>query len=230
MANKIFTSFPKTEYFSLKKTVLSGNPIRKELLEGSKEEAKALFKVNSSRPVILILGGSQGARRINDKILEVLPDLTNNFEIIHQCGEKNYATIKQEFKVMVSPDQEAHYRLFPFLKEPELKQAYALADIIISRAGSGSIFEIAACGKPSILIPLPEAAQNHQVKNAYAYAQTEAAIIIEESNFTSRFFLEKLKLLSASPGELQKMSEAAKKFSKPGAAKMIASYLAEYLK
>ncbi|MDD5144826.1 MAG: UDP-N-acetylglucosamine--N-acetylmuramyl-(pentapeptide) pyrophosphoryl-undecaprenol N-acetylglucosamine transferase [Candidatus Pacebacteria bacterium] len=228
--NNIFVSFPKTEYFPLKKIIPVGNPVRKELLGGSKNQAKETFKTFSEKPVIFILGGSQGAQRINDEILEILPELLNNFEIIHQCGENNFKNIKSESKVIINDEQAKSYHLFPFLKEPEMRQAYALADLIISRAGSGTIFEIAASGKPSILIPLPEAAQNHQVKNAYAYAEKGAAIVIEEANFTSRFFFEKLKYLFSQPSEFQKMAQAAKEFSKPEAGRIIANYIIDYLK
>lgn len=230
-ALEIFVSFPKTEYFSLKKMILVGNPIRREVLEDSKEEAKNFFELSSEKPVVLILGGSQGAQRINDKILEVLPEFLENFEIIHQCGEKNFTQVKAEAKVMINKKEELgkYYHLFPFLKEPELRQAYAASELIISRAGSSSIFEIAAARKPSILIPLPESAQNHQIKNAYAYQENGASIVIEETNFTSHFFLERLKYLFSNQTELQKMSEAAKEFSKPEAGRIIASYLVEFL-
>ena len=228
-ALEIFASFPKTECFSLKKLILVGNPIRRELLKGSKEEAKSLFKLNLNKPVILILGGSQGAQRINDEILEILPRLLENFEVIHQCGKNNYATIKAELKLIINKDLEPFYHLYPFLKESELRQAYAAADLIVSRAGSGSIFEIAAVGKPSILIPLSESAQNHQVKNAYTYQESGACLVMEENNFTSHFFLEKLKSLFTDPEALKKMSEEAKGFSRPEAGWIIANYLVAYL-
>ncbi len=231
-ALEIFVSFSGTEYFPLKKMILVGNPIRREVLEGSKTEGESFFKLSSAKPVVLILGGSQGAQRINDKILEILPNLLENFEVIHQCGEKNFEQVKAESKVMMgrgNEDLEKFYHLFPFLKEPELRHAYAAADIICSRAGSGSIFEIAAVGKPSILIPLPESAQNHQVKNAYAYQETGACQVLEEANFTPHFFLEKLKSLFSQPETLIEMTKATKDFSKPEAARIIANYLVDYL-
>lgn len=229
LAKEIFVSFPKTEYFPLKKMILIGNPIRRELLEGKKEEALAFFKINSGKPAILILGGSQGAQRINDKIMEIIHHLLEKFEIIHQCGENNLEEVKTSSKVMIEKGEGNSYHLFPFLKEPELKQAYAAADLIISRSGSGSIFEIAALGKPSILIPLPESAQNHQVKNAYAYAQTGAAIVIEESNFTSHFFLERIKSLFEDKAGLEKMRQKAIEFSKPDSAGLLANRILDYL-
>lgn len=228
-ALEIFVSFPKTEYFKPSKMILVGNPIRREILEGSKTNGQKLFNLSGVKPVILILGGSQGAQRINDKILEILPELLKNFEIIHQTGKKNFKEVKAESKAILPKELLPFYHPFPFLKEEELKQAYVASDLIVSRAGSGSIFEIAALKKPSILIPLPESAQNHQVKNAYAYAQKGAAIVLEEANFTPHFFLKKLKYLFSRPEELEKMQKAAEEFSKPLAAKIIAKYIVNYL-
>jgi UDP-N-acetylglucosamine--N-acetylmuramyl-(pentapeptide) pyrophosphoryl-undecaprenol N-acetylglucosamine transferase len=225
----VFVSFPKTEWLPPSKMILTGNPIRREILEGSKEKARKLFNLSNKKPVILILGGSQGAQRINDKILEVLADLLANFELIHQAGEKNFKEVRAEAKVMITKDLEEYYHPYPFLKERELKHAYQAADLIVSRAGSGSIFEIAAIGKPSILVPLPEAAQDHQVKNAYSYAENGACLVMEEANFTPRFFSEKLKYFFAHPEELEKMRKGAREFARPRAAKAIAEYLVNYL-
>jgi len=228
-ALEIFVSFPRTEHFKHLKTKLVGNPIRREILEGSKEKAKKLFKLSGEKPVILILGGSQGAQRINDKLLEILPELLKNFEIIHQTGWNNFKGVRAEARVVTPKNLEKYYHPCPFLEEEKLKHSYRAANLIISRAGSGSIFEIAAVEKPSILIPLPEAAQNHQVKNAYAYAEGGACLVMEEVNFTPRFFLEKLKYFFFRPEELEKMQKSAKKFAKPMAAKVVAEHILSFL-
>ncbi len=179
--------------------------------------------------MVLILGGSQGSQRINDALLAILPELLQNFEIIHQCGDKPFKSVLDESKIAVSPSMTKYYHLFPFLREEELRCAYTAADLIVSRAGSGSIFEIAASGKPSILIPLSESAQNHQVKNAYLYFDAGAGLVIEEKNLTPRFFLEQVKFLFARPEALEKMRQKAVDFSKPRAAKIIAEYIVNYL-
>jgi UDP-N-acetylglucosamine--N-acetylmuramyl-(pentapeptide) pyrophosphoryl-undecaprenol N-acetylglucosamine transferase len=226
-ASQIFVSFPHTSFFPAKKMAVVGNPIRKGVLIGSKEEAQRLLKLKGGRPVILFLGGSQGAQRINDMLLAILQEALKDFEIIHQAGEKNFTQVQEEAKTVVSKEFLPYYHAVSFLKEPELRHVYAATDFIVSRAGSGSIFEIAALGKPSMLIPLPEAAQNHQIQNAYKYANTGAAIVLEESNLAPHFFLEKLRYLLSSPQELAKMSEAALQFAKPEAATTIARYLIE---
>jgi UDP-N-acetylglucosamine--N-acetylmuramyl-(pentapeptide) pyrophosphoryl-undecaprenol N-acetylglucosamine transferase len=228
---EIFTAFPadKTTGIPAKKMISTGNPIRTKLLEADKEEAKKALKLVGEKPVILILGGSQGAQRINDKILEVLPEFLKDFEVIHQCGSQNFNEIKNEVKVILPEELQKYYHLYPFLDNKNLANSYASADAVVSRAGAGAIFEIAAFGLPSILIPLPESARKHQLKNAYCYAETGSCILIEETNFMPHFFLGKLKNLFSNPKKIQKMSYEAKRFSRPKAAQVIAEYIIEYL-
>lgn len=231
LALEVFVSFPseKTKYFPSKKMISLGNPIREEILMGDREKAKELFHLSGEKPVILVLGGSQGSQRINDVLLTILPEFLNYFELIHQTGQKNFKEIENEAKVVVKKELLKYYHPLPFLNEEELKHAYAVSDLICSRAGAGSIFEISAVGKPSILIPLPESAQNHQIENAYTYFQTGACLVIEEANLTPHFFLERIKYLFSKPQKLREMSESAKFFSRPQSAKIIAQYLIAYL-
>ncbi len=231
LALEIFTSFPRTNRFPLAKIIVSGNPVRKQMLNGSWQEAARLFELQGGKPLVFILGGSQGAQRVNDMLLAILPEAIKHFEIIHQTGERNIEQVKKEAGVMIgenNPDA-LYYHAVGFLKETELKHAYAAADFVVARGGSGTIFEIAAFGKPSIVIPLPESAQNHQLENAYAYAKSGAAVVLEESNIAPHFFLERLKYLSSSTEEREKMKEAAMRFAKPEAAKIIATYIIEFL-
>ena len=231
LAPKIFVAFPaaQTEYFPAKKMISIGNPIRRELLSGDKTKAKELFRLVGGKPLLLILGGSQGANKINNMILAILPEILSNFEIIHQVGAKNIKQVKAETRVVASKELETFYHPIGLLNEIELRDAFSVCDLIVSRAGAGSIFEIAAVNKPSILIPLSISAQNHQVKNAYTYAKDGAALVLEEPNLTPHFFLEKVKRLFAHPAELEKMSQKAKEFSKPDSAKIIAGYIMDYL-
>jgi UDP-N-acetylglucosamine--N-acetylmuramyl-(pentapeptide) pyrophosphoryl-undecaprenol N-acetylglucosamine transferase len=224
----IFVSFSKTEFFPARKMIVVGNPVRQEIMAGSKTEATAAFNLRGGRPLILIIGGSQGAQRINDKILDAMPTLLNDYELIHVTGPKNFDQIVKESKITVKPDQLAYYHPLGFADERTIANAYAAADLIISRAGAGSIFEIAAVKKPSVLIPLPEAAQNHQMKNAYAYAQNGAALVVEENNFTNHLFLEKIHDLFAAPETLAAMSEAAAQFARPAAGTAIAEHIVNY--
>jgi len=231
LALEIFTAFSikKTEYFPAKKMLSVGNPIREEILQGSEKEAKKIFNLSGEKPVIMILGGSQGAQRVNEQLLSILPEILSKFEIIHQTGKANFGQMKKEADFILSEDLKKYYHLTPFLNENELIHGYQAADLIISRAGSGAIFEIAAVGKPSILIPLPESAQNHQIKNAYTFAESGATIVIEETNFKPHFILERIKYLFSQPAILEEMGQRAKEFSRPQASRIVAEYLITYL-
>lgn len=228
-AKKVFISFPKTEYFDLGKAILAGNPVKKELAEGNNQSAKEIFNLTFEKPIILFLGGSQGAEAINEFVLVVLNDLLKEYEVIHVCGRKNYKKAQIEAQVVLDESLKAYYHLHPSLNEVELRHAYFASSFIISRAGAGGIFEIALCGKPSILIPLPGSAGNHQAKNAYQYSQTGAAIIIEQENLTPNFFVGKLNYLFSQPDKMEAMKGAALQFSKPLAAASIAREILEYL-
>jgi UDP-N-acetylglucosamine--N-acetylmuramyl-(pentapeptide) pyrophosphoryl-undecaprenol N-acetylglucosamine transferase len=225
-AKKILVSFPKTQYFSLKKMEYTGNPIRKEILKGNREEAISKFKLIGGRPILLILGGSQGAKPINDKIISFFPHLiSEKFEIIHQVGERNYEDYKKELEANYPETSMRYYHLVDFLRENDLADAMAVSDIIVNRSGSGSIFEIAAVGKPSILIPLPHSAQDHQLRNAYAFAENGAAVILEEENLSLNLFIKTLEHLFSYPNKLEIMSQQAKKFSKIEAAQRVAEII-----
>jgi len=230
-AKEIFVSFPVKEMksFPAKKMISTGNPIRPEIIQGSAEEAKQIFSLTGARPVILVIGGSQGAKKLNEIILQLMPDIFSDVEIIHQTGSKNFNQVSAEANAVIPKNLKRFYHPYSFLSEVELRHAYKVADLIISRAGSGSIFEIAANAKPSILIPLPESAQNHQLKNAYSYADKKAGLVIEDSNLSPNFFLGRIKYLLANQTLLKEMGERAKDFSRINAAKVIAQYLLAYL-
>jgi len=218
LAKKIILSFEtEKNYFSKEKTIVLGNPIREELTQGSREEGKKLFELTSEKPVVLIMGGSQGARKINEIVLNGLPRLLEKCEIIHLCGQKNFEFLKQEKDKILRESESAKksfYHLYSFLKE-ELKHAYAVSDIIVSRAGAGSIFEIAAVGKASILIPLPNSASDHQSKNAQALAQIGGAIVLEEENLTINLFLSAIFELIDNPEKIETMGRKARSFYNP---------------
>lgn len=229
VALEVFVSFPRTKSFASAKTVVVGNPIRREILEGDRQEAQRIFQLQGGRPVLLLMGGSQGSQRLNDMLLNVLDEALKEFEIIHQTGEKNFDQAKKEAAAVVAKEQAPFYHPVAFMKETDLKHAYAASDLVVNRAGAGSIFEIAALGKPSILIPLAEAAQNHQIANAYEYLESGACIVMEEANLTPRFFLEKLRSLFSHRETLDAMAKKAKAFAKPEAARELASVIVEYL-
>lgn len=228
-AKKVFVSFPKTAYVDLATAILTGNPVKKELQEGSEDSAKELFNLRSGKPVVLFLGGSQGAQAINEFLLPALNDLMKDYEVIHACGKKHYENVMKEARIMPDQNLQAYYHAYGFLDEVHMKHAYKIASVVVSRAGSGSIFEIAACGKPSILIPLPSSAGDHQSKNAYEYAATGAAVVIEQENLTPNLFIGMINSIVLQPEKMALMQKAALNFAKPLAAKAIAREILEYL-
>ncbi len=218
-SKRIAVSFPEAaKFFPENKTALTGNPVRNELLGGTKEEAKKIYGISGAKPVLLILGGSQGAQALNDLIFEALPALLERCEIIHQCGPGNLEPIKQ----LLNDQIPAGYFIYPFLNEEELRQAYGAADLIISRAGAGSIAEIAVLGKPSVIVPLPNSAADHQNKNALSFALLGATLVIEQMNLTPRLFQSEIFSLLDNKELLKTMGENAKKFNPPDAAVKIA--------
>jgi UDP-N-acetylglucosamine--N-acetylmuramyl-(pentapeptide) pyrophosphoryl-undecaprenol N-acetylglucosamine transferase len=228
-AKKIFISFEKTEFFDPESTTLTGNPIRKELLEGDKKMAGELFNLTFEKPIFLFIGGSQGAQTLNDFVLDILGQLLKDYEVIHVTGQENFKQDEAEAEVVTGRELWKYYHPVGFLNEEKMKHAYKAADLIISRAGASAIFEIAAVGKPSILIPLPSAAGDHQSKNAYVYGDTGAAMIMEQDNLTPNFFMENVQLLFLNPEKLESMKQAALVFAKPLAAKAVAREILEFL-
>lgn len=228
-SEKVFVSFPisEMEYFPQKKMIESGNPVRKILAQGNREDGQKLFSLSGEKPVVLILGGSQGSERINEVILDILIDVLQDFEIIHQTGMAGFKRVKNESLAMIDESLRKYYHPYFFLDEKELALAYAASDCIVARSGAGTIFEIALLKKPSILIPLPESAQNHQVRNAYSYAKNGACLVLEEGNFTHHFFLEKLREILNEDKET--MQKGAEMFSKPFAAVIVARYVLDFL-
>lgn len=196
---------------------VTGNPVREDILRFvDPAEARRGFGLDVLKPTILILGGSQGATRINDFIYKNLDALIAKYQIIHGVGNENYLEYMHRFEKLPKGYFVAAYF------ENNLPEAYSAADLVISRAGATTIFELAALGKPVILVPLPESASDHQKENAYQYAKTGAAIVIEQENLLINLLESQLHQLLDSPEKLKFMSEAAKGFYKPEAAEMIA--------
>jgi len=221
------------EYFNAKKTHLVGNPVLDELLgEGESRPAEEIsrgaraakieFGFDPEKPVILFLGGSQGAERMNEFVLKNIRTLTEKFQVLHQTGRKNYESYQNEYLFVTKGDEtlKQRYRFMPYF-DKNLKNAYDAADVVVARAGAGTIFELAALGKPSILIPIPESANNHQVQNAYVYEKTGGTIVLEEENLHPALLLTTTEKILNDPARRQAMSEAAKKFYIPNAAQLI---------
>ncbi len=235
-AKIIATSFASTsEYFPNKETVMVGNPIRKYLLNGmeneTKEKNKKIFGFSSDLPLMLIIGGSQGAGRINEFVLDNLQAILKTTQVLHQTGSANYDEVVKEVNYIAEKlpeDLIKRYKAVDYFMN-DIRSAYIAADVVVSRAGASNIFEIAAFGKPSILIPLPPdvAASDHQTKNAYQYAASGAAIVIEQTNLLPNLFISQIKKITQNLSESEIMKKAALNFSRPEAASKIAQIIVE---
>ncbi len=175
-AAKVCCNFPETlKYLPEDKAVLTGSPIRKELLTGNKESARAQCHFSNEQPVLFVVGGSSGSKFINDTIRGLLPELLKSYQVIHMCGKGN---IEESLK------RTAGYKQFEYIGA-ELNDIFALADLVISRAGANSICELLALHKPNILIPLSaNASRGDQILNAQSFEKQGYSVVIEEEIIT----------------------------------------------
>ena len=230
-AAKIATAFESAATYFPKKTrskiARTGIPVRKALARiepESGEAARQYLNLEQHIPTIFILGGSQGATRINEAVLSALPDLVAFASVIHQTGPNNQANVESIAKVILAENGHAsRYHPFGYLSENAMKRAAGAADIVISRAGASSIAEIGLWRKPSIIIPIPEAVSHDQRTNAYAYARTGAAVVIEEENIAPHLLVAEAKRILGNQALRKSMGEAAASFGDPDAANIIAS-------
>lgn len=222
-AVKVAVSWPEAADFLPKdKTALTGQPIRKEILHGDKEGAYDFFKLSSSLPVILVIGGSQGAETINNTIVDILPQLVEKYQIIHQAGLNNIEDVTLRSKLLLENSSYSNrYVATAYLNNLATRMAAGIATIVISRAGS-AIFEIASWGIPSIIIPITNSNGDHQRKNAFNYARTGACEVIEESNFSPHILMATIEKILENKEKLDSMRTKALAFSTPTAAETIA--------
>lgn len=221
-SKRVAVSYPEAEkYFPVDQVVLTGNPLREDIDKGNAQKARIAFSFVDSKKIILVIGGSQGSKNINDKILNILPELLRKYQVIHQTGENNFEEVKRiagELGIKVG-----HGGYFPLaFYGDEIRDILAASDLVISRAGASNISELAATGKPSIIIPLPASANNHQHMNAYSIAKTGGCVVLEENNLGEHMLLSKINEIIENEELRNKLSQNIKAFYHPDAANRIA--------
>ena len=224
-AKKIALSYPDAiQYFTHKDRVAyTGNPIRSSIIQPLQNGAREFLNLEEGTPVVLILGGSQGSQNINDVIVSALPELLNNFQIIHQTGKANLEEIKSTSTVVLKDHPYAfRYHPFDYLNELALRMSAGVANVVVSRAGS-TIFEIAAWGTPSIIIPLPSSISHDQTANAISYSKTGAASVIEENNLSAHVLIEEIGRIVGSNSISELMRAKAREFARLDSARLIAN-------
>lgn len=185
-AKKVCTTFPETLNYVGDKGVFTGTPIREELFEGSKEAGLALCGFDGTKPVIMMMGGSQGAVKINKALRGCLDELLKDFAVIHLCGKGNSDK---------SLENKKDYKQFEYASD-ELKDLFAATDIVLSRAGSNAINEFAALKKPSLLIPLPARnSRGDQILNAESFKKQGFSAVLDEDTMTHEILVKEIKSL-----------------------------------
>lgn len=189
VASKVCCNFPETlNNLPENKAVLTGSPIRAELTQGNKLSGLNMCGFSFNKPIILVMGGSLGAANVNRAVRDALPKLLENFQIVHLCGKD-----KMDNLLLNTPG----YKQFEYIKT-ELKDLFAMADIVISRAGANAICELLALKKPNILIPLPAAnSRGDQILNAESFEAQGFSIVITEDELTTQLLVDKVQELFA---------------------------------
>jgi len=214
LAKNITISFDKSfKNFKKRKTILTGNPVRKEILQGNKEKAIKQFNLKNDLPVLLIIGGGTGAQKINEIIIQIVPELVKFCQVIHLTGKgKKIKDRKLDFE---------NYHQYEFLNQ-EIPDLYQVADLIISRAGLGVLTELSILKKPMICIPIPD---SHQEFNAQYFVDQKALILINQKTLKPGKLLEKIKQIINSEKQLKDLSNNIAQLAHPQAGEKIAKII-----
>ncbi|MFD1604024.1 undecaprenyldiphospho-muramoylpentapeptide beta-N-acetylglucosaminyltransferase [Flavobacterium artemisiae] len=221
-ANAICVAYENLErFFPKEKIVLTGNPVRQDLIdiESKRDEAIAFYGLDPNKKTLLILGGSLGARRINQLIEKELQNfLSQNVQVIWQCGKLYF----EDYKKYNQPN----VKVVDFIERMDF--VYAASDVIISRAGASSVSELCIVGKPVIFIPSPNVAEDHQTKNAQAIVEAKGAILLKESELETEFSIV-FEALLKDHGKQKQLSDNIKKLARPDATKQIVEQIKKLL-
>lgn len=203
----------------------NGNPVRMSFLGERKRDAGcAVLGLRSDLKNVLVTGGSQGAKAINDAVagcLSRLLDIEPHLQVIHQCGDKNLNDLKEQLPPGLA--QSPRYHLRPYFDD--LSMAYAVSDLAVTRAGAMTVAELAVTGTPAIFVPYPYAAQDHQTHNARYVESQKAAVVLPQESLTADSLFEQIRLLITDDARLSEMRKAMKDLGKPDAARLLADQL-----
>ncbi|MDZ7373884.1 MAG: undecaprenyldiphospho-muramoylpentapeptide beta-N-acetylglucosaminyltransferase [candidate division KSB1 bacterium] len=221
-ACEVYVSFEESPRFLArpKRAVVVGNPVRPGIQRIPKEAARASFGFDPQRPVVLVFGGSQGARRINEVLLAGLPGLLERTEAVFLwgTGPTHFQNVKERLAQI--PQAAGRVLAMPFIED--MARAYSACELAVCRAGATTLAELTALGVPSLLVPYPYAAEDHQALNARALAARGAAVVIPEKDLTGERLAGTIEELLSRPDRLQAMARAAAALARPQAAETIA--------
>ena len=228
LATRISVAFADSlRYFPAQKTVQLGNPIRQAILDVrsiSSQQARKELSLASDVPLMLVTGGSQGARHLNQNVCRALPELLKQCQVLHISGNNLFnetRELAEQTLTDVESETRQRYRLEPYMDE-EMPLALQAADVVLCRSGASSLSELAVLGKPSVLVPLPPAiGGSPQEANAAMFQREQAAEVILNNILKPELIIERVTYILSQPARLQAMSEAASEFAKPNATQEI---------
>jgi UDP-N-acetylglucosamine--N-acetylmuramyl-(pentapeptide) pyrophosphoryl-undecaprenol N-acetylglucosamine transferase len=225
-ANKICVAYPNmAKFFPADRLIYTGNPVRKDIMElaGKKETAIQHFGLEPGKKTLLVLGGSLGAKIINQAVLVDMKALEEGaYQVLWQCGRFYFSEMEAQVKISAL----RHIRVLEFIKEMDL--AYAAADVVVSRAGALSVSELSLVGKPVVFIPSPNVAEDHQTKNAMAYVSQDAAILLKDSEAIGKLKLT-VDAIIEDKNKTEELASNIKKLAKPNAANEIIQALEQII-
>ncbi len=220
LADRVAVTFAASApAFPAEKVVVTGNPIRPELLAGTRARAFQRFDFDPATPLVYVTGGAQGSHRINQAVGAVLEPLLGLCQLVHQCGDNEFYDLGRltHQREALAPPLRARYRVAPFVTDA-LPDLYAAATLVIGRAGAGTVTELCALGLPAILIPLPGARGDEQTANARVMADAGAAVLLAQAELSPDRLVEVVHDLLADPARLGEMGARARSLATPDAA------------
>lgn len=227
-AKKIAVSYPEAAaFFPKDKTAVTGNPVRTDFFNPVYTGAHEFFGFDQNLPTIYVTGGSSGSAKMNETVVDILPQLTEHAQIIIQTGKETYHDVSTRAAfILKDTGREGRCKVYDYVNTSALRMIGGIANLVISRAGS-TIFEIAAWGTPSVIVPGDQSVfhNDHQRKNAYAYARTGACVVIEDKNIRPNILLSEVERILRSKDIQKNMHEAARNFADQKSANRIAQEL-----
>jgi UDP-N-acetylglucosamine--N-acetylmuramyl-(pentapeptide) pyrophosphoryl-undecaprenol N-acetylglucosamine transferase len=220
------TYHESTSFFPKNKTYITGNPVRKGIFTAQRESAYELFGLERGKFTVFIFGGSLGARKINNAVCNAfnyLHDMREEIQFLHQTGRTDYDTVRETYRKWGFKGT-----LAPFIHR--MPEAYAVADLVISRAGATTLAELTAVGRPSVLVPYPHAAGHHQEQNAQRLSEMGAARIILDHELDGETLARNVRELYENPGIRTEMARSCRSLGRPDAAQKVVEIMMSLIK
>ncbi len=223
VADMVAVTFEETRPLLGREVVLTGNPVRREILEADRRKGCEAFHLDSRKVTMLVFGGSQGAHQVNRAVAEALPHLgewQDRLQIVHATGERDRGGMEEAYRAW-----KGEARVLPFIQD--MASAYAAADLVVSRAGATTIAELTALGKPALLIPYPFATNDHQRVNAEEVVRAGGARLVLDRDLTGRRLASEIQRLLGDPALLTEMGRAAQRLGRPQASSHLADLVCQ---